>query len=227
MSHDHIQWRDSYDSRFDTIDGHHRKLIGLINGVMDRLAADCPVSDIRYYLAEIHHLIETHFQEEEVVMRSIRFAGYAAHKSDHDRLLLEIRDLIRMATEDRLSMSKGALASAMDDWFSVHFRTYDRAFHYLSPEETEAELPSGSGKNRRWRDRRTGPAPGPSTSWPKPGKYRCPSPHRAAAPPGPGPRGRRGSPSTRRRNPRGAVGRRPPAGPRPLRTPSGRDDNAL
>ena len=87
---------------------------------------------MRYYLSGIHELIGFHFRDEEEIMRACQYAGYARHKADHDRLLREIGDIKRTLSDNSGSAEKATLATAIEDWFSVHFRTYDKAFHQLS-----------------------------------------------------------------------------------------------
>jgi hemerythrin-like metal-binding protein len=111
---------------------------------MDRLVADCPLKSVRYYLAEIHQLIAVHFEDEEEVMRTTGYNGATAHKIDHDRLLLRIRAILDELEQGRPDMSKRQLARTLDDWFSVHFRTYDRAFHRLSEEASEKDVSEAS-----------------------------------------------------------------------------------
>jgi hemerythrin-like metal-binding protein len=127
----HIPWKESFKSGFPSIDDQHKHLISLINELFERLAENCPVEDMRYYLSDIHELIGFHFREEEALMRECQYAGFARHKADHDRLLQEIGDIRRTLTERSDSAEKAALARTIDDWFSVHFRTYDKAFHEL------------------------------------------------------------------------------------------------
>ena len=127
-----IPWKESFKSGFPSIDAQHKHLISLINELLERLAENCPVEDMRYYLSDIHELIGFHFKEEEAIMRECRYAGYARHKADHDRLLQEIGDIRRTLTEKSDSAHKAALARTIEDWFSVHFRTYDKDFYQLS-----------------------------------------------------------------------------------------------
>ena len=124
-----ISWKESFGSGFPPIDDQHKQLISLINELFGRLAENCPVEDVRYYLSHIHELIDFHFREEEAVMRQCQYAGYARHKADHDRLLQEIGDIRRTLTEESDSPQQAALAKTIEDWFSIHFRSYDKAFH--------------------------------------------------------------------------------------------------
>ena len=129
MARVRIPWKESFRSGFSSIDDQHRHLIAVINEFLDRLAAECPIEDIHYYLSEIHDLIDTHFKEEEVLVRVRRYGEFAAHKADHDRLLRQIHDIRKTVIEEDEAIRKSNLAKALDAWFSIHFRTYDKALH--------------------------------------------------------------------------------------------------
>ena len=124
-----IDWKAEFSSGYPHIDKQHQELISIINEFLDRLSADCPLSDIHYYVAEIHRLIEEHFAEEDSVMRRTGFPHEAAHTGDHARLLQTIRD-IKAAVASRGELtSKAELAEALEAWFSVHFLSHDVLFH--------------------------------------------------------------------------------------------------
>ena len=142
-----IPWKNSFSSGFASIDEQHKELIALINELLDRLAADCPLKSVRYYLAEIHHLIAIHFEDEEQIMQATKYRGTATHKNDHDRLLLRIRAIIDEVEQARPNLSKQQLARTLDDWFSVHFRTHDRAFHQLSEKGAKPDLKEAAVKD--------------------------------------------------------------------------------
>jgi hemerythrin len=127
-----ISWKDSLKCGFPSIDQQHKQLITLINELFGRMAENCPLEDVNYYLSNIHELIGFHFEREETVMRECQFPGYARHKADHDRLLHEIGDIRRTLTEPSGGAQKAALVRTIDDWFSIHFQTFDTVFHQLN-----------------------------------------------------------------------------------------------
>ncbi len=127
-----IPWKDNLKCGFPSIDQQHKQLITLINELFERMAENCPQEDVRYYLSNIHELIGFHFEGEETVMRECQYPGYALHKADHDRLLHEIGYIRQTLTEPIDSVKKAALVRTIDDWFSVHFQTFDKVFHQLN-----------------------------------------------------------------------------------------------
>ena len=65
---------------------------------------------------------------EEKLMREHSYDGYEEHKSDHERLLDEIRDLMD-EFEDSSTLDAEAFGKKLEAWFSDHFRTMDARLH--------------------------------------------------------------------------------------------------
>jgi hemerythrin len=69
-----------------------------------------------------------HFLREEQLMRESRFAGYAVHKAEHDRVLAEMDQQARTFREtndgERLSRY---LLEVVPAWYVSHTRTMDVA----------------------------------------------------------------------------------------------------
>jgi hemerythrin len=122
-----IEWRESYKIGIRSIDYEHEKLIRVINDLLGKLTNDHSTADIVQAQGEIHALIEAHFALEEKVMRDNRYTGFPAHKSDHDRLLDDMREIME-GVEDGGDFKK-TLGEAVNAWFSVHFSTFDKDFH--------------------------------------------------------------------------------------------------
>ena len=123
-----LQWRDEFRIGIPEVDHEHRELIALINTLHAHLAGDWHEPPVEEFLGELHAQVAAHFALEEKVMRARRYAGYQDHKRDHERLLEEIRDIMddyeQVGRYDATS-----LGSALDRWFSEHFRTHDARLH--------------------------------------------------------------------------------------------------
>jgi hemerythrin len=65
---------------------------------------------------------------EEKVMRDNDYDEYADHKTDHELLLDDIRDLMD-DYEDDSHVDVEAFGKRLDAWFSQHFRTRDARLH--------------------------------------------------------------------------------------------------
>jgi hemerythrin len=123
-----IKWKDSYSIGIDAIDHEHRELIDLINGLHANLERGGDHSAVTVFLGEIFRAISAHFALEEQFMREYRYDQTAEHKSAHEALLEEIRDIMDGYEADPDKASR-RLASELDSWFSVHFQTHDARLH--------------------------------------------------------------------------------------------------
>lgn len=126
-----IEWKDSYRTGMDEVDHEHRELIELINRLHAQLEdAQAPLS-VPAFFGDLNRAITAHFALEERHMRERGYDQLPNHKSDHERLLDEIRELM----DDYEAMPPGERAAhlekALDDWFTIHFRTHDSRLHRI------------------------------------------------------------------------------------------------
>ena len=62
-------------------------------------------------------------------MRSAGYDRLKEHKTDHEALLDELRDMMDDYEDDPTAHSPEALSIALDKWFSEHFRVHDSRLH--------------------------------------------------------------------------------------------------
>ena len=125
-----LDWRDDFSIGIPEVDHEHRLLIDLIGALHERLVEQQQGAGIGEFLGELHSQISAHFALEEKIMRSRRYAGFADHKQDHERLLDEIRDIMD-GYELHGRYDAGELGTALETWFGEHFRTHDARLHRL------------------------------------------------------------------------------------------------
>lgn len=123
-----IQWKKEYSVGVPDVDHEHQELIGLINALAEDLERGHTRKSVEIFLGEIYAKISAHFALEEKIMRERRYDQYEDHKADHERLLEDIRDIMD-EVEDERHFDKRALASRLEDWFGIHFRTKDARLH--------------------------------------------------------------------------------------------------
>jgi hemerythrin len=83
------------------------------------------------FLGEVYANISAHFALEERVMRENRYAGYQAHKDDHERLLDELREIMDRTETEPEAAIRAALSEQLKRWFMVHFHEQDAHLHGL------------------------------------------------------------------------------------------------
>lgn len=123
-----IEWKDEYRVGVPAVDEEHRELIELINALYDSMRSEDAGPDVPEFLGEIYARIASHFALEELLMRQHDYDEYPQHKSDHEQLLEEIRNIMDDFEDGKL-LDDADLARRLDAWFSEHFRTRDARLH--------------------------------------------------------------------------------------------------
>ncbi len=123
-----INWDEKYSVGVASVDHEHRELIELINATHEKLLRAESPGAVLEFLGEIYGRIAAHFALEERLMRKNNYVHYAEHKTDHERLLDEIREIMDDC-EDRTVFDAQQLAGRLHAWFSVHFHSHDARLH--------------------------------------------------------------------------------------------------
>lgn len=123
-----LEWREEFRIGIEEVDHEHRELIGLINEVHGALGADPSSERVEAFLGEIYANISSHFALEEKVMQARRYDGYAAHKSDHERLLDDLRDMMDEQAGGA-TLDEERFSARLGQWFAGHFQTHDARLH--------------------------------------------------------------------------------------------------
>ena len=119
-----IEWKEQYNLGVPAIDNEHRELIDLINELYRSVAGSGTDITVMDFLGELYTKVSAHFALEEKIMRDNHYDEYRDHKTDHERLLDDIRDLMD-DYEDGVYVDVEGFGARLDEWFSEHFRTRD------------------------------------------------------------------------------------------------------
>ena len=128
-----LEWKDSYSVGVEAVDHEHRELIELVNRLNEALAGGETPDRISEAFGDLFQSISTHFALEERFMRAHDYDELAAHKSDHERLLDELRDMMDTFEEsgpgdDRAAQER--FIGNVEAWFVNHFGTHDARLHH-------------------------------------------------------------------------------------------------
>ena len=128
MSPNLIEWRDEFRIGLPEVDEEHRLLIDAINQLHRELVVGAALVRVTGAIGDIHAAIASHFALEEKEMAALRYDGFVAHKTDHERLLDEILDILdEVVATGRYEPA--ALSARLSAWFVEHFRTQDARLH--------------------------------------------------------------------------------------------------
>ena len=123
-----LRWKDEYSVGIEAVDHEHKELIDLINDLHDQLSNKDAGSSVEAFFGDLFRGISAHFALEERFMREHGYDQLPQHKSDHERLLDELRDMMDELINNE-TIADSDLSSRLDAWFSRHFETHDARLH--------------------------------------------------------------------------------------------------
>ncbi|MCX6907026.1 MAG: bacteriohemerythrin [Verrucomicrobia bacterium] len=122
-----IVWDDSIKVGLWTIDTQHERWVGLINDLHEAMLAGKGKAILGQTLAVMVDYTRTHFADEEDLMSTHGYAGYAEHKALHDACIVQVLDLQRRAQAGELGISRDVL-NYLKNWLTQHIKAADRDF---------------------------------------------------------------------------------------------------
>lgn len=124
-----IEWRKEFETGIAEVDHEHRELVDLINTLHEKMGVGTDKETTIAFLGEVFAKISAHFALEETVMRKHKYDEYLAHKTDHEKLLDDLRDIMDDFEADVTADYGKALGEVVRDWFVNHFKTKDARLH--------------------------------------------------------------------------------------------------
>ena len=123
-----LQWRPEFSVGDPAVDHEHRELIDLVNETAGAILTASPDADIDRAFGDLLRAISAHFAHEEAQMRAASYDQLAQHKSDHERLIDALRDLMD-AEPASAERSAERLVELLGSWFTGHFGDHDARLH--------------------------------------------------------------------------------------------------
>jgi hemerythrin-like metal-binding protein len=123
-----IAWRPEFSVGDPAIDHEHRELVDLVNTAAGAILDGRPDADVDRCLGDLYRAISAHFAHEEHQMTRARYDQLTPHKTDHERLLDSLRDIMDDAGTAR-PVTAERLTEVLEAWFTDHFRTHDARLH--------------------------------------------------------------------------------------------------
>jgi hemerythrin-like metal-binding protein len=138
-----IKWSEKFATGVPDIDSEHEELINSINTFYLKQKDGIDKSESVQILNNIYGSIHAHFMLEERLMKKNAYDEYEQHKNDHAKLLDDLRD-ITMELEQTSQLDEQQLKTSLNDWFMVHFKTFDSRLHKLEQLIASKKSPKNS-----------------------------------------------------------------------------------
>jgi len=138
-----FEWQDSYLTGVSRLDGHHLKLVALINNLYTDALGETDTGRkqplIGKTLEELIDYSYYHFAAEEDLMLTYEYPGYMPHKEEHDQFKLEVKNMIRKHQAGNLAWVLPIL-SYLKDWLIIHVVNTDKQYEAYFSKRDIAEF---------------------------------------------------------------------------------------
>jgi hemerythrin len=121
-----IAWNDTYRTGIDIVDAQHRKLFDAINGLHDAMASGKGRAHVAETLSFLADYTMKHFADEERLMTTHGYPGYAEHKKIHDRLVAQVNALVAQLASGAAPTLE--VSDFLSDWLKHHIDEVDRGY---------------------------------------------------------------------------------------------------
>jgi hemerythrin-like metal-binding protein len=118
--------KGEYSIGLNVFDLEHERLAALISSVHEAVLVDRDRAKAGRLLEHLIEQTRAHFNHEERSMADVEFPGLQAHVEEHERLLTDLRGLLRQFQSGTLSAM--ALPKFLKEWLVPHIQDSDRLY---------------------------------------------------------------------------------------------------
>lgn len=116
-----IGWSGRYETGDAAVDFQHQQLFALVDELHQATREGRGEAVLTDVLIEFVRYTRTHFQSEELLMRSTGFEECEAHAHEHERLTREVESLL----SSRADAGTERLCAFAYDWLVGHIHAWD------------------------------------------------------------------------------------------------------
>lgn len=140
---DHVAWDDQMSVGVDVLDDDHKKLIGMLNGLLRTDVTTKNRDDLAALVADLREYTHVHFSREEALMERCGYPDRDEHRQTHRYFVDEVESLYRdfdpnTETGDTV-MLRIDLILLLKDWLLEHIQTVDMRYKpFMTADEATA-----------------------------------------------------------------------------------------
>ena len=120
-----MEWEAAYETGIQEIDDHHKTILGFVNDFEMAAAAKQHWNTVQPLLMQAREFAKFHFAVEESLMQIVKYPSYAAHRSEHRHVLVQIESLEKGVLRQDL---KAELLPMLRTWLFGHIIESDKHF---------------------------------------------------------------------------------------------------
>jgi len=119
----YILWRHAYSVGIESIDEHHKKILGIINELYEYMQKGTGEDNYMGVIRELRDYASYHFVHEEKLMLEANFTGAAVHKANHEEYVRKV-DTLAMSFKEQPE----DIMSFLKEWWSFHILRVDMQY---------------------------------------------------------------------------------------------------
>jgi hemerythrin len=124
-----VVWNDSFAIGMTQIDNQHKELFDRINKLLAAMARGAGGAEVESTVGFLEQYVNTHFGDEEALLRSWRYPAYNAHKALHDRFVRDLLQIKQGIAEGRsLTLLTIEVQRKVSDWLVQHIMKVDMEY---------------------------------------------------------------------------------------------------
>ena len=122
-----IVWDDSFNVHVEEIDAQHRRLVELMNRLIDLQDEKKPDDAVADILGALTNYLGYHFDTEEQMMIDRGYPEIGSHREEHQAFVLQVAYFIA-TYRDGGSALKRDILTFLKEWLTEHILKTDAAF---------------------------------------------------------------------------------------------------
>jgi hemerythrin len=128
-STDIITWSEKYATGIEMIDSQHKELVTLTNQLYHACLTGSTVADAAFKeaMGRMVEYVRFHLSAEQELLERVNYPNYAAHKKQHDNLVINILEAAKEFDEGRKFVPNQFVRS-LKDWIFGHIAVFDRSY---------------------------------------------------------------------------------------------------
>jgi hemerythrin len=122
-----MPWNDSLSVKVAQFDNEHKKLIGLVDELMEAMRQGKGRDLISRTIHQLVDYTNTHFKAEERAMQQFGYPGYGVQKAQHDEFVSKVTELQEDYDKGNPSITITAL-NYLTNWVTNHIKKVDSEY---------------------------------------------------------------------------------------------------
>lgn len=122
-----ITWNSGYSVNVKKFDGQHMKLVEMVNQLHDAMKVGKGKEALGQILQSLADYTNTHFREEEQMMKLHDYPGYEDHKKEHNALMTQVRETIEQHRQGKHILSQDIM-TFLKNWLTSHILDRDKKY---------------------------------------------------------------------------------------------------